>query len=118
MTVFSAVFGLLTAYVLVRYEFPGKSFLNAIIDLPLAIPTLVTGVMLVILYGPQSAVAVGSIKAGGSRLFLRHPGDYLGVAFYHVSFCGTHCPTCANGIGPHTSSGGHIGQIVGQFFAG
>ncbi|HEY2981200.1 MAG TPA: hypothetical protein VGJ22_08470, partial [Anaerolineales bacterium] len=46
MAVINAVMGTLTAYVLVRYSFPGKSFLNAIVDLPLAIPTLVTGVML------------------------------------------------------------------------
>jgi len=56
MTLINAVMGLLTAYVLVRYDFPGKRLLNAIIDLPLAIPTLVTGVMLVMLYGPQEAL--------------------------------------------------------------
>src|SRR5579884_3673088 len=41
----NAVMGLLTAYVLVRYEFPGKALLNAVVDVPLAIPTLITGVM-------------------------------------------------------------------------
>ena len=51
MAIINAVMGTLTAYTLVRYEFPGKSLLNAIVDLPLAIPTLVTGVMLVVLYG-------------------------------------------------------------------
>src|SRR3954451_21933996 len=56
MAVINAVMGTLTAYVLVRYHFPGKSALNAVVDLPFAIPTLVTGVMLVVLYGPQSAV--------------------------------------------------------------
>jgi sulfate transport system permease protein len=56
MVVINTVMGTLTAFVLVRYEFPGKSILNAIIDLPLAIPTLVTGVMLVVLFGPQEAV--------------------------------------------------------------
>src|SRR5258706_4524507 len=45
------VIGALTAYVLVRYSFPGKSLLNAIVDLPLAIPRLVTRSMLVCLYG-------------------------------------------------------------------
>ena len=42
------------AYVLVRYSFPGRRALSAVVDLPLAIPTLVTGVMLVALYGPNS----------------------------------------------------------------
>jgi sulfate/thiosulfate transport system permease protein len=49
----NAVMGLLTAYVLVRYEFPGKALLNAVVDLPLAIPTLITGVMFLVLLGPQ-----------------------------------------------------------------
>ena len=49
MTAINTIMGTLTAYVLVRYEFPGKSILNSIIDIPLAIPTLVAGVMLVIL---------------------------------------------------------------------
>src|SRR5262245_49354660 len=56
MALINAVMGTLTAYVLVRYSFPGKRALNAIVDLPFAIPTLVTGVMLVVLYGPQRAV--------------------------------------------------------------
>lgn len=56
MVLINTVMGTLTAYVLVRYQFPGKSLLNALVDLPLAIPTLVTGVMLVILYGPQQPI--------------------------------------------------------------
>ena len=45
------VFGTATAFVLVRYRIPGKALVSALIDLPLAIPTLVAGVMLAILYG-------------------------------------------------------------------
>src|SRR5512132_1846541 len=56
MTIINTIMGVLTAFVIVRYEFPGKSILNGLIDLPLAIPTLVTGVMLVILFGPQEAL--------------------------------------------------------------
>jgi sulfate transport system permease protein len=56
MVVINAIMGTLTAYVLVAYRFPGKGILNTLIDLPLAIPPLVTGVMLVLLYGPQTVV--------------------------------------------------------------
>src|SRR4051794_17803224 len=42
--------GTATAWVLVRYDFPGRSLINALIDLPFAVPTVVTGVMLVVLY--------------------------------------------------------------------
>ena len=52
----NAVMGTMLAYVLVRFSFPGRRFLSAVVDLPLAIPTLVTGVMLVALYGPASPI--------------------------------------------------------------
>ena len=43
MAVINMVMGTLTAYVLISYRFPGKRLFDAIIDLPFAIPTLVTG---------------------------------------------------------------------------
>src|SRR3972149_6950746 len=49
MALINGVMGLLPAHVLVRSTSPGKALLTAIIPLPLAIPTLVTGVMLVVL---------------------------------------------------------------------
>ena len=52
----NAVFGTALAYALVRYRFPGRTLLSGIVDLPFAIPTLVTGVMLVALYGQGSPV--------------------------------------------------------------
>jgi sulfate/thiosulfate transport system permease protein len=51
----NAVAGTALAWSLVRYEFPGRRALSTIVDLPLAIPTLVTGVMIVALYGPNAA---------------------------------------------------------------
>ncbi|RUT28574.1 sulfate ABC transporter permease subunit CysT [Arsenicitalea aurantiaca] len=47
---FNGVFGLLLAWVLVRYEFPGKRFLDALVDLPFALPTAVAGLTLVTLF--------------------------------------------------------------------
>ena len=49
----NAVFGLLVAWVLVRYEFPGKRIVDAIVDLPFALPTAVAGIALTALYTPQ-----------------------------------------------------------------
>ncbi len=46
----NAVFGLLIAWVLVRYRFPGKSILDALVDLPFALPTAVAGLTLTALY--------------------------------------------------------------------
>jgi sulfate transport system permease protein len=59
----NAVMGTALAYVLVRFSFPGRKTLSALVDLPLAIPTLVTGVMLVALYGPNAPIgrALGDV---------------------------------------------------------
>ncbi|WP_268872970.1 sulfate ABC transporter permease subunit CysT [Croceicoccus estronivorus] len=46
----NGVFGLLTAWVFVRYDFPGKRLLNAMVDLPFALPTAVAGIALTTLY--------------------------------------------------------------------
>jgi sulfate transport system permease protein len=54
--VINAVLGTLLAYVLVRMRFPGRELLATVVDLPFAVPTLVAGVMLVALYGPNSPV--------------------------------------------------------------
>jgi sulfate/thiosulfate transport system permease protein len=52
------VFGTLIAWVLVRDEFPGKRAVNAIIDLPFALPTIVAGLTLLALYGPRGPAPV------------------------------------------------------------
>jgi sulfate transport system permease protein len=54
----NAVTGVLVALVLVRDNFPGKGILNAVIDLPLALPTVVAGLTLLSLYGPESPVGL------------------------------------------------------------
>jgi sulfate transport system permease protein len=48
----NAVFGLLVAWVLVRYRFPGKRFVDALVDLPFALPTAVAGIALTAIYAP------------------------------------------------------------------
>jgi sulfate transport system permease protein len=54
----NAVVGTLLAWVLVRDSFRGQSIVNAVIDLPFALPTIVAGLTLLALYGPQSPVGV------------------------------------------------------------
>jgi len=56
-----SVFGLIIAWVLVRYRFPGKGLLDALIDLPFALPTAVAGIALSTLYAPSGWI--GSILA-------------------------------------------------------
>jgi sulfate transport system permease protein len=52
----NGVFGVLTAWALVRYEFPGKTLVNALVDLPFALPTAVAGIALATLYSPNGWV--------------------------------------------------------------
>jgi sulfate transport system permease protein len=54
--VVNAVFGLLTAWVLVRYRFPGQRVLSALVDLPFALPTAVAGIALTALYASNGWV--------------------------------------------------------------
>ena len=54
----NGVFGTIIAWVLVRDEFRGKAILNALIDLPFALPTIVAGITLIALYGPKSPIGV------------------------------------------------------------
>ncbi len=54
----NVVFGTLIAWVLVRDQFVGKRFLDALIDLPFALPTIVAGLVLLALYGPKSPVGI------------------------------------------------------------
>ena len=73
----NAVFGTLIAWVLVRDEFRGKSVVNALIDLPFALPTIVAGLTLMALYGPTSPlginVAFTKLAVGMALLFVTLP---------------------------------------------
>ena len=56
----NAVAGTAMAWVLVRDDFPGKRLVNAVIDLPFALPTIVAGLTLLALYGPRSPIGVNA----------------------------------------------------------
>ena len=57
----NAVFGTITAWVLVRYDFPGRRILDAFVDLPFALPTAVAGISLAAIYAPNGVI--GSLFA-------------------------------------------------------
>jgi sulfate transport system permease protein len=64
----NAALGLLVAWVLGRYRFPGRGVLDALVDLPLAIPGVVAGISFMSLYGPAGAVgqaAASALAPGG-----------------------------------------------------
>ena len=86
MALINGVMGILTAYVLVRYQFPGKAILNAFVDLPFSIPSLVTGVMLVVLYGPQSAIGGWLEGELGWHIIFAPSGIILALLFVTFPF--------------------------------
>jgi sulfate/thiosulfate transport system permease protein len=77
VTLVNVVMGTVIAWVLVRDEFPGKSVVNALIDLPFALPTIVAGLTLLALYGPHSplhvSVAYTRVGVGLALLFVTLP---------------------------------------------
>src|SRR5204863_9147499 len=58
VTLINTGLGTVTAWVLVRDDFRGKALVNAVIDLPFALPTIVAGLTLLALYGPHSPVGI------------------------------------------------------------
>ena len=75
VTVVNAVFGLLVAWVLTRDDFPGKRLVDAVIDLPFALPTIVASLVMLALYGPNSPI----------DLHLQHTKWGVGVALLFVT---------------------------------
>ena len=73
----NAVMGTIVAWILVRDRFPGQGVVNAIIDLPFALPTIVAGLTLIACYGPQSPfgvnVAFTKVAIGLALLFVTLP---------------------------------------------
>lgn len=86
MAVINTLLGTLTAYVLLKYRFFGKRLLDSLIDLPFAIPSLVTGVMLVLLYGPQTAVGSFFENTLGISILFAPPGIVLALLFLGYPF--------------------------------
>ena len=81
----NAVFGLLLAWCLVRYRFPGKKLVDALVDLPFALPTAVAGIALTALYAPNgwlgSLLEPYGIKVAFTRLGVLVALIFIGLPF-------------------------------------
>jgi sulfate/thiosulfate transport system permease protein len=83
--VINAIFGLLVAWVLVRYRFPGKRIVDALVDLPFALPTAVAGITLATLYAPHGWIgqyfAAHDIKVAYTPLGIVVALTFIGLPF-------------------------------------
>jgi sulfate/thiosulfate transport system permease protein len=85
MVIINIVTGTATAWVLVRYRFPGKQVMDALIDLPFAMPTIVAGIMLVALYGPKSVIG-SLLQSRGIEIMFNTPGIIIALLFVSFPF--------------------------------
>ena len=83
--VINAVFGFILAWVLARYRFPGKRLVDAVVDLPLALPTAVAGVALTALYTDNGWIG-SRLAPLGLHLAFAWPGVVIALVFVGLPF--------------------------------
>ena len=81
----NAVFGLLVTWVLVRYSFPGKRIVDALVDLPFALPTAVAGIALTTLYAQNGPIG-GLVEPLGWRIAYTPLGITIALVFIGLPF--------------------------------
>ena len=81
----NAVFGLIVAWTLVRYDFPGRKLLDTLIDLPFALPTAVSGIALTAIYAPNGWVGRW-LEALGIKAAFTPFGIVIALAFIGLPF--------------------------------
>ena len=84
-TAVNGLIGTAMAFVLTRYRFPGRKAVNALVDIPLAIPTVVTGFALLLLYGPLGPFG-NFLGERDIRLMFSFPGLLLAHVFVTFPF--------------------------------
>lgn len=84
-TVFNAFYGLLMAWVLTRYDFPGRRILDALMDVPFALPTAVAGISLTALYSANGWFGA-PLQAAGIEVVYTLGGVMLAMAFTSTPF--------------------------------
>jgi sulfate/thiosulfate transport system permease protein len=82
---FNLVFGVILAWVLARYQFPGRRIIDAAVDLPFALPTAVAGIALTTLYSPNGIF--GALAAGqGVKIAYTQWGIFIALIFVGLPF--------------------------------
>ena len=82
----NALFGAIVAWVLVRYRFPGKRVLDALVDLPFALPTAVAGISLATIYGPNGWFGLPILALTGIKVAYTQLGILVALVFVGLPF--------------------------------
>jgi sulfate transport system permease protein len=82
----NSVFGLVVAWVLVRYRFPGQRLVDALVDLPFALPTAVAGIALTMLYAPNGWLGRPLQEAFGTKVAFTPLGIVVALTFIGLPF--------------------------------
>lgn len=77
----NTVFGVGISLLLVRYDFPGKRLLNALLDMPLSVSPIVVGLALVLVYGGRSGWFGPTLEAAGIQVIFAVPGMVMATVF-------------------------------------
>jgi sulfate transport system permease protein len=85
-SLFNLVFGVILAWVLVRYRFPGKRIVDAAVDLPFALPTAVAGIALTAIYAPNGVLGAPIMETFGLRVAYTEIGIWIALAFVGLPF--------------------------------
>jgi sulfate transport system permease protein len=81
----NGVFGVIAAWVLARYQFPGRRILDAMVDLPFALPTAVAGIALTAIYAPNDWIGA-LLEPYGIRVAFTQIGIFIALTFIGFPF--------------------------------
>ena len=81
----NGVFGVMAAWVLARYRFPGRRILDAMVDLPFALPTAVAGIALTAIYAPNDWIGA-LLEPYGIRIAFTQIGIFIALTFNRFPF--------------------------------
>jgi sulfate transport system permease protein len=103
-----APIGVLVAWVLTRYTFPGRGAIDAVIDLPFALPTAVSGITLTTLYAEKGWIGAPLMAATGIKVSYTQIGITLALAFIGLPFIVRAVQPVLGGIEKEVEEAAHV----------
>nr|MBF0683358.1 sulfate ABC transporter permease subunit CysT [Pseudomonas sp.] len=115
-TISATLIGVLLAWVLTRYDFPGRRLVDAMVDLPFALPTAVAGLTLSVLLAPSGWVGQW-FDAWGIQIAYAFPGIVIAMTFTSLPFVVRAVQPVLNDLGPeYEEASSTLGATRGQTF--